>query len=872
MAGVPEHAACSVEHKVEHKGPQPEHMHEEASLAHDVPRWGGVAVSGQPSPARPEIEGAGTIQAGLTGSAARSFGSVRAHSFPGRRNTSMSDSKQGSHVDVFRSRSASRRRLPPASSFGESRAWEGQTERVEQAILQRREKAAAGGGCLSTLWGELRKRGRFIMALCSFVSVVVALCFVTSFRAIDGISLALVDRESRSVLGEVQSAMAGRVAEAAGMSRLAQAMPLESWDNQKRIYEQRMTVENRTIDAPHFQNLLKSYASTGFALDYVNLGFEDSTYAACLGGPRFAAAGLFQCVFVGKFLDPDGEFRGKILITLWDRDTMEQLPWRTPRWDFKAMTPCLLMAPPGAICDYHLKYPYNDTLDGWIYSAVGWYDPTVRPWYKQAPRVRGTLRWLDPFTSVFPTTLLNSLVFAMYSKKGDFVGAGGYDGGLGQVQRIVDRFSSPDRASSGGAGAQKTTAVIYDSQGMLIAVSADDDWPGTAALVTQAISVQEYPDPSKLQLDKGCVSSDPQGQAYVMVCSSYINNASKPFRMLTEVFLRHEETLVSNRSVNFKDTLLGKDYYISKIPIVIELTEGLDWHVMVLIPAGEVTTGFLELLYAIISVLFGILILVLVYTQFNSSRIKNKVRNLRFAPIVGRLCIIFTEIEDSTSIWAACPHEMDIAVQLHHTIIRRIVCKHNAYEVKTNGDCFMIACQDSEVAVRVCNEIQQALLEADWPEKLLALPSCKREYFRQDTHPTETLIFNGPRVRCGIHLGQPCIVWDEVAKGYDYYGEAVNKAAKIEAIAIGGQTLASEEVVDSLPENVLPRIHARLVGCVRLKGFAQEHEIFSLLPNEMAARDEFIAEKMAREDEEQRRSYRALMSSRGGLTSVSVVV
>lgn len=77
-------------------------------------------------------------------------------------------------------------------------------------------------------------------------------------------------------------------------------------------------------------------------------------------------------------------------------------------------------------------------------------------------------------------------------------------------------------------------------------------------------------------------------------------------------------------------------------------------------------------------------------------------------------------------------------------------------------------------------------------------------------------------------------------QGYDYYGDVVNKAARIEAKALGGQTLASAEIVMSLLEDSRNQCVIRLIGSVKLKGINGENEIYSILPKGLELRGAFL--------------------------------
>lgn len=93
---------------------------------------------------------------------------------------------------------------------------------------------------------------------------------------------------------------------------------------------------------------------------------------------------------------------------------------------------------------------------------------------------------------------------------------------------------------------------------------------------------------------------------------------------------------------------------------------------------------------------------------------------------------------------------MESALAVHNTLIRQLILVYRGWEVKTEGDAFMIAFGETANAVRFCLATQIQLIQAPWPDKLLALEDCS--VVRSHVTPTN-LIFRGFRVRMGIHTG-----------------------------------------------------------------------------------------------------------------------
>eukprot|EP00668_Euglena_longa_P005482 GGOE01006466.1.p1 GENE.GGOE01006466.1~~GGOE01006466.1.p1 ORF type:complete len:312 (-),score=85.75 GGOE01006466.1:1523-2332(-) len=98
-------------------------------------------------------------------------------------------------------------------------------------------------------------------------------------------------------------------------------------------------------------------------------------------------------------------------------------------------------------------------------------------------------------------------------------------------------------------------------------------------------------------------------------------------------------------------------------------------------------------------------------------------------------------------------------------------------------------------------------------------------------------LWNGLRVRIGIHYGMGDVLYDEVSKGYDFYGTVVNAAARIEALAHGGQVVVSEELLDALPAPLNPGFAvATPLGTVPLRGVPHPPALVEFKPIALQAR------------------------------------
>ncbi|KAJ5380913.1 Adenylate cyclase [Penicillium cataractarum] len=166
------------------------------------------------------------------------------------------------------------------------------------------------------------------------------------------------------------------------------------------------------------------------------------------------------------------------------------------------------------------------------------------------------------------------------------------------------------------------------------------------------------------------------------------------------------------------------------------------------------------------------------------------------API-GELAIIFTDIKKSTGLWETCPDAMRSAISIHNDILRRQLGIIGGYEVKTEGDAFMVAFSTTTSALLWCFNCQNSLLEAEWPTEILDQPQC------EVTSDMEgNIISRGLSVRMGGHWGEPVCEKDPVTNRMDYFGPMVNRASRISAVADGGQIFVSSDFMSDIQRNL----------------------------------------------------------------------
>jgi predicted ATPase/class 3 adenylate cyclase len=127
----------------------------------------------------------------------------------------------------------------------------------------------------------------------------------------------------------------------------------------------------------------------------------------------------------------------------------------------------------------------------------------------------------------------------------------------------------------------------------------------------------------------------------------------------------------------------------------------------------------------------------------------------------GTVTFLFTDIEGSTRLWQQDEDAMRAAVARHDELLRHVVAAHGGEVFSTMGDGLAAAFPSASSAVAAAQAAQDALAAALWP--------------------TATPI----RVRMGLHTGEA-----EEREG-DYFGTAVNRAARLTGVGHGGQVLCS---------------------------------------------------------------------------------
>ncbi|MHB8513618.1 MAG: BTAD domain-containing putative transcriptional regulator [Actinomycetota bacterium] len=173
----------------------------------------------------------------------------------------------------------------------------------------------------------------------------------------------------------------------------------------------------------------------------------------------------------------------------------------------------------------------------------------------------------------------------------------------------------------------------------------------------------------------------------------------------------------------------------------------------------------------------------------------------------GVVTFLLTDIEGSTELWDKHPKAMPEVLQRHDQIVARVIADAAGHLIKSKGegDATLSVFRRATDAVAAALDLHQALADESWRDQLAL------------------------RVRVAIHTGEAH------ERDGDYFGPAVNRAARVRALASGGQILLSQ-VAAELVRDALP-VGSSLsdLGERTLRGLARAEHVFELLPEGVEA-------------------------------------
>jgi predicted ATPase/class 3 adenylate cyclase len=177
----------------------------------------------------------------------------------------------------------------------------------------------------------------------------------------------------------------------------------------------------------------------------------------------------------------------------------------------------------------------------------------------------------------------------------------------------------------------------------------------------------------------------------------------------------------------------------------------------------------------------------------------------------GLVTFLFTDIEGSTKLWERYPDLMPAVIARHDALMRRAVTEHNGVVFKMVGDAVCAAFPTPADGLASTITAQQWLDAEQWGE------------------------VGSIRVRMALHAGTAEL------RDNDYFGQPLNRVARLLSTGHGGQILLSGIVTSAVQSSLPSGISLRDMGEHRLKDLQQSERITQVVVDGL--RSEFPALK-----------------------------
>ena len=167
----------------------------------------------------------------------------------------------------------------------------------------------------------------------------------------------------------------------------------------------------------------------------------------------------------------------------------------------------------------------------------------------------------------------------------------------------------------------------------------------------------------------------------------------------------------------------------------------------------------------------------------------------------GTVTFLFTDIEGSARLWAQNPAQMKIALARHDALMRAAIARNDGYVFTAAGDAFCAAFHSAPAALATALDAQHALAIEPWPA------------------PTPI------KVRMALHTGAAEV------RDNDYFGQPLNRVARLLSAGHGGQVLLSQTTRDLLADE--PDTACLDLGVHLIKDFPEPQCLFQLVDAEL---------------------------------------
>jgi predicted ATPase/DNA-binding SARP family transcriptional activator len=166
----------------------------------------------------------------------------------------------------------------------------------------------------------------------------------------------------------------------------------------------------------------------------------------------------------------------------------------------------------------------------------------------------------------------------------------------------------------------------------------------------------------------------------------------------------------------------------------------------------------------------------------------------------GVVTFLLTDIEGSSGLWETDAVAMAAALEMHDELIAATAEAHGGrlLKAKGEGDATLTVFRRASDAVACAVELQRALGGASWPGGL------------------------DLRLRIALHTGEAH------ERDGDYFGPAVNRAARLRGLARGGTTVISQATAEIVHDRLPPTVELAELGSHQLRGLSRPENVFEI--------------------------------------------
>ncbi|MGH7899566.1 MAG: BTAD domain-containing putative transcriptional regulator [Candidatus Binatia bacterium] len=167
----------------------------------------------------------------------------------------------------------------------------------------------------------------------------------------------------------------------------------------------------------------------------------------------------------------------------------------------------------------------------------------------------------------------------------------------------------------------------------------------------------------------------------------------------------------------------------------------------------------------------------------------------------GVVSFLLTDIEGSTELWDSHPVAMADVLERHDKLAAGLIAAHGGHLIKSKGegDATLSVFLRATDAVAAAVELARAFETESWRDGIEL------------------------RVRMAVHTGEAH------ERDGDYYGPAVNRAARVRSLAQGGQILLSQVAAELVRDGLPAGAALADLGEQSLRGLARAEHVFELL-------------------------------------------